>query len=460
MLTVLFFGLPAQAQIEVFFSPGKDHPGGANSTMKTALINLLNSAKKSIEIAVFSFSDREVIQALNTIRAAGSVTIKVIVDDDNVPVQTSDGAVKLDPSIPVKTDDRPDLEMHDKFVIIDRGDSAASVWTGSPNFSRPNFTTMNNNAVILHSKEIAATFGAEFDQMFTFGKFHTNKTTPSTTTIFTVSGIPVEVRFTPEDLPMNRFVDVVNTLSSSLYFAIFTYGNTTLENAMLGSKSKVQSNNFGWFDKDQTNNVAQQGAIFSDFQAAGFTVGKDDNPDVMHHKFAVIDGSKVFTGSMNFTLDAATKNDENSVFITDAGVAKAYMAELARIANTSIGGVTAADWKESASFGSATTSTTGGTTGAASEASKVSVAIAYPNPFRVDQNATVTLATSPKTTIRSVKIFAPDGKLLTTLMGDGSQALTWNGRNGRGDLLGSGIYFIEIETQNSGTARGMMTLVH
>ncbi len=458
MLTILLSHLPASAQISVLFTPGASHTGGANSSFKTALIDFMKSAKKSIEIAVFSFSDREIIEALNTIQTAGVVTIKVVVDDNNGAVKTTDGSVSLSSSVVTKFDDRPDLEMHHKFVIIDRGESDAAVWTGSANFNRPNMTTMNNNAVILRSKEVAATYGAEFDYMFTNALFHTNKTTPSTTTVFTVSGIPVEIRFAPRDQPVNRMVDAVNSLSQSLYFAIFASGNGSLLSAMIAKKSAIGANNFGWFDKSFTENSASAASFFSDLSTAGYDVRKDDNSDVMHHKYMVIDGAKVFTGSMNFTVAGNADNDENSVYIQDAAIAKAYMAELARIANTTIGGVTASDWKESSSFGSASSAST--TSTAATEPSAGAlVALSYPNPFNAHTSGSITIESRPKATIASVKIFSPDGRIVTTIPGSAAKTVTWNGRNTRGDLMGSGMYYVEIETQSSGTARGMLTLV-
>ncbi len=49
-----------------------------------------------------------------------------------------------------------------------------------------------------------------------------------------------------------------------------------------------------------------------------------DRAGQMHHKFVVIDGTRVLTGSYNFTLAAITVNDENLVLIESPTMAAAF----------------------------------------------------------------------------------------------------------------------------------------
>ncbi len=44
----------------------------------------------------------------------------------------------------------------------------------------------------------------------------------------------------------------------------------------------------------------------------------------MHHKFAVVDGRSVATGSFNYTLSADGKNYENLLIVTDPALAGQY----------------------------------------------------------------------------------------------------------------------------------------
>ncbi len=58
-----------------------------------------------------------------------------------------------------------------------------------------------------------------------------------------------------------------------------------------------------------------------------------DYSDKLHHKYAVIDGQVVITGSHNWSAAANHDNDENTLFIYDARIANQYEQEFrARVA--------------------------------------------------------------------------------------------------------------------------------
>jgi phosphatidylserine/phosphatidylglycerophosphate/cardiolipin synthase-like enzyme len=64
-----------------------------------------------------------------------------------------------------------------------------------------------------------------------------------------------------------------------------------------------------------------------DLVAAGIEVVQDHRPSLMHHKFVVIDRSQVWTGSMNFTVNGAYRNDNNLVRIHSINVARDFARE-------------------------------------------------------------------------------------------------------------------------------------
>jgi phosphatidylserine/phosphatidylglycerophosphate/cardiolipin synthase-like enzyme len=47
-------------------------------------------------------------------------------------------------------------------------------------------------------------------------------------------------------------------------------------------------------------------------------------PDLMHHKYVIRDGAAVWTGSMNWTLDSWTRQENVVTIVSDAGVAHAF----------------------------------------------------------------------------------------------------------------------------------------
>jgi phosphatidylserine/phosphatidylglycerophosphate/cardiolipin synthase-like enzyme len=60
---------------------------------------------------------------------------------------------------------------------------------------------------------------------------------------------------------------------------------------------------------------------------AGIPVLGDRRESLMHHKFTVIDRQEVWTGSMNYTLNGAYKNDNNLIRIRSSQLAEDYLTE-------------------------------------------------------------------------------------------------------------------------------------
>ena len=52
---------------------------------------------------------------------------------------------------------------------------------------------------------------------------------------------------------------------------------------------------------------------------------------LMHDKFCILGDDRVWTGSFNFTLDAATAHQENALVVESRDVASAYLSEFEKI---------------------------------------------------------------------------------------------------------------------------------
>lgn len=82
-----------------------------------------------------------------------------------------------------------------------------------------------------------------------------------------------------------------------------------------------------------------RGSDVDQFAAAGVPVkltspvGRDGRgePGHMHHKFAVLDGTRLLNGSYNWTRGAADVNYENLVDTTEPGLVAAFAAEFERL---------------------------------------------------------------------------------------------------------------------------------
>ncbi|MBL8057141.1 MAG: hypothetical protein JNK29_10610 [Anaerolineales bacterium] len=62
-------------------------------------------------------------------------------------------------------------------------------------------------------------------------------------------------------------------------------------------------------------------------RTAGIPIVDDQRDPFMHNKFVVIDGSAVWTGSMNFTFNDAYRNNNNAILIRSTRLAENYTAQ-------------------------------------------------------------------------------------------------------------------------------------
>lgn len=66
---------------------------------------------------------------------------------------------------------------------------------------------------------------------------------------------------------------------------------------------------------------------FQALQAAGIPLALDGRGGTMHHKFIVLDGAAVWTGSMNFTPSDAYRNNNNVLYLQSTRLAQNYTTE-------------------------------------------------------------------------------------------------------------------------------------
>ena len=63
------------------------------------------------------------------------------------------------------------------------------------------------------------------------------------------------------------------------------------------------------------------------FHAAGAFVRSRKTDYLMHHKFAIIDGEKLASGSFNWTMQAVMGNKENVIVTEDPAIVKPFASE-------------------------------------------------------------------------------------------------------------------------------------
>ncbi len=164
LLTISSIANATSAKCEVYFSP-KDF-------LASRLIRLIDSEKKSIKVAVYRMTHKEIAEAL--VRAFHRrVQVEVIVDPfsvkkrspihrllrGQVPLFVWDSELCAHTRFTQRKDKRP--LMHDTFCVF--GDEL--VWTGSFDFTYDASAIHRENALTLESREIALKYLEQFAQM-------------------------------------------------------------------------------------------------------------------------------------------------------------------------------------------------------------------------------------------------------------------------------------------------------
>jgi phosphatidylserine/phosphatidylglycerophosphate/cardiolipin synthase-like enzyme len=141
-------------QVENYFSP-PDH-------VMDKLIAFVQAAKKSVRFIAFTYTDKDLANAMIE-RAKKGLTVEGVIENRGA----SQGAFPMFvcANLPVKTDGNK-YTMHHKVIIIDD----QIVITGSFNFTNSADESNDDNVIVLHSPAVAQLYYKEFASVYGLGK--------------------------------------------------------------------------------------------------------------------------------------------------------------------------------------------------------------------------------------------------------------------------------------------------
>ncbi len=141
----------------------------------------------------------------------------------------------------------------------------------------------------------------------------------------------IQSAFCPSPACEELVLQTVEGSTSRVWVAMYSFTNADLAQGL------IQAKNNG-VDVRVVVEKQQAGGQYSQHQelaAAGIPVRIDTNPNLMHHKFAVIDNSMVITGSMNWTGNGVGENNENLVIIASPELNTKFASEFDAVWNDS-----------------------------------------------------------------------------------------------------------------------------
>lgn len=136
----------------VFFSPG--------DYCLNAITSQIQSAKKTLDVCVFTISDDRISDALVD-RHKNRVKVRILTDNEKLMDLGSDIERLVKAGIPVRVD-RTEAHMHHKFVVVD----GQSVLTGSYNWTRSAAQVNQENIMITQEASVVQTYAREFERMW------------------------------------------------------------------------------------------------------------------------------------------------------------------------------------------------------------------------------------------------------------------------------------------------------
>ncbi len=306
-----------------FTSPGKNAPAPTENP-QTALVTVINGARRSFHGAFYKISSPEVAAALIKAHRRG-IDVGIVTESDNLG--TPQIHELRNSGIRIVADRRKGL-MHHKFAVID----GESVWTGSYNLTPKGAFRNNNNSIHIRSSALSAVYTVEFMEMFRQGVFGNRRETgvlPLLTNrhYVEIEGTPVNVYFSPEDRIERILIKRLRKARHSVYFMAYAFTSGPLADELIQLHKKGVSVG-GIFEKSGT---AARQTQYVKLKLEGVPVYLDRNPDSMHHKVIIIDEETVITGSYNFSRGADRKNDENILIILNREIARLYLEEYKRL---------------------------------------------------------------------------------------------------------------------------------
>lgn len=144
----------------------------AGQKAEPQLISIINSAQKTLDVAIYSLTDSKVGSAITQAHGRG-VSVRIITDREQASGQYEKALLKglVKAGIPVKIDTHSGL-MHLKVTVAD-GKIAT---TGSYNYTKSAEESNDEVFVVLRDEKAAKDFDAEFGKMWNdtknFRSFH------------------------------------------------------------------------------------------------------------------------------------------------------------------------------------------------------------------------------------------------------------------------------------------------
>src|SRR5919202_1075374 len=399
--------LPQDPAVKVYFNHNQAskyedpyrHFIRKGDNMEQQIIDAMNQAQVTVDIAVMEFRLPKVAQALITKHATG-VKVRLLIDNkynktlaEYTPEEIAkmnrhdklayeelkrypDDALDLlrQSDIEIKDDTSGGATkgsglMHHKFIVIDGRTTILSSGNFTTSDIHGDFNSLesrgnpNNMVVVPNKPELGKLFTDEFNYMWQ-GLFKSHKpfrppvTIPVGQGTLTIKCSTTRRQQQIETTSNGMIAYFVNQASSSVHIAVFVYSDQTISDTLNKVHDKGVEDIKVLIDRDfygQPYSKAydamgvcpRSGKRKSKIQAKPWqhpitTVGYPIAPAGdrgVHSKMAILDGKVAIAGSHNWSNSGNYSNDETLIAIDNSTVAAHYEREFSRLYQTAVVGI-------------------------------------------------------------------------------------------------------------------------
>ncbi len=291
------------------------------------VIAAIDNSQATIELAVYSFDDQDIKEAIYRAASRGVRTTLVL---DANKSQFHDQLFSNLPNNIRRIDLKIDHGyMHHKFVVIDRGQSTGQLLFGSYNFTKLQDKYDPSFLLISQRPELVDSFGREIDRL-TSDNYGRKKILTGDYLVdrFQYADGFLEVWFGPQTRNRglrNRMIDLVYGAKNSLKGMIWNFTDRDLAHAMRTIARRLpvtlivdDTNWLGEYsvNKMMTKSLFNKLEIVTDHrrnQEVKDLSGQDDLNSFLHHHMLLIDDQTVIFGTNNWSSGGFFDNDESTI---------------------------------------------------------------------------------------------------------------------------------------------------
>lgn len=274
--------------------------------LKSALLDSISSAQKSIVIFSFTLSDLDLIERLNK-KAEEGIDVSIIVDKDHQGPILNNGS----PLLTIHTRNKGDGRLHHKLLVIDE----ENIWIGSANFTSSAYKSQENLMTLFKSKTIAKAITQE---KLVFKENHKRefKETPTEKVLSQkisyyllphakFAATSTEKLFNKKG--KEKLLSLINSAQKTIRIAMMVWTEPELQKAIVSAHMRGV--------KIEVLLASTNDTVAQALKNAGIFVTNNPNSNFMHNKFMWVDDNILVNGSSNWSKSSFSRNDESFIVI-------------------------------------------------------------------------------------------------------------------------------------------------